>query len=66
MLAEPTCVKRNCKHFEGVVQSDGTEKTEQVVCKAFPKGIPGEIAYGDVLHTSPYKGDHGTQYEKGP
>lgn len=32
-------------------------------CDAFPEGIPVEIIIGDVLHTSPYPGDNGIQYE---
>ena len=50
MLAEPNCFTRKCKHFTGVDQPDGTEMTERVVCEAYPKGIPGDIAYGDDLH----------------
>lgn len=47
-------------------QPDGTERTERVVCAAFPDRIPDEIAYGDKLHLQPYPGDRGIQYEKGP
>jgi hypothetical protein len=64
MLLEPNCSKRNCKHFKGVTQPDGTEMTERVVCEAFPDGIPGEIAYGDNPHTSPFPGDQGIQFEE--
>lgn len=32
-------------------------------CRAFPQGIPMEIATGEVEHTTPYPGDHGIQYE---
>ena len=64
MLMEPKCYTRGCKHYEGVYQSDGTELTEVVVCGAFPEGIPAEIAYGDVLHKKPFKGDNGIQFEK--
>ena len=53
MLAEPTCWTRKCKHYIGVIQPDGTEMTETNSCKAFPKGIPNEIAYGDNLHRKP-------------
>ena len=52
MLAEPNCWKRRCKHYIGVVQPDGTEMTETNSCKAFPKGIPAEIAYGNNRHLS--------------
>ena len=50
MLAEPACFERGCKHYLGVIQPDGTEMTETNHCKAFPTGIPNEIAYGDDLH----------------
>ncbi|MFO7776003.1 MAG: hypothetical protein R6W89_09420 [Candidatus Hydrogenedentota bacterium] len=40
------------------------ETTEVVVCKAFPDGIPHEIAYGDNEHLTPFPGDHGILYEK--
>ena len=63
MIPEPRCSKRKCKHFTGVVQSDGTEATELPACKAFPNGIPFEISYGDNPHTTPYPGDNGIQYE---
>ena len=50
MLEVPQCYKRGCKHFLGVWQPDGTELTERVICKAFPKRIPNEIAYGEDRH----------------
>ena len=64
MLKEPKCFERQCKHFEGVVQPDGTEMTEKIVCEAFPDGIPEEIAYGTNPHTEPYVGDNGIQFEE--
>lgn len=64
VLAEPNCFTRECKHLIGVDQPDGTEGTERVICAAFPKGIPDEIAYGPNLHTKPYAGDKGIQFEK--
>ena len=65
MLPEPQCSLRQCKHFLGVEQPDGTEATEVCVCGAFPDGIPAEIAYGDNDHTKPFPGDNGIQFEKG-
>lgn len=63
MLREPRCFARQCKHFLGV--NDVNQEVEQlVVCKAFPEGIPDEIAYGDDLHLKPVEGDRGIQYEK--
>lgn len=50
MLAEPQCFKRKCKNYLGVLQPDGTEMTETNYCKAFPTGIPSQIAYGDDEH----------------
>lgn len=63
MLAEPRCSERRCKHFLGP-DNDGDETTERVICTAFPKGIPNNIAYGENLHLQPVVGDHGIQYEK--
>jgi len=34
------------------------------VCTAFPEGIPTEFRVGKVLHTKPYPGDHGIQYDR--
>ena len=52
MLREPNRTKRRCKHFEGVKWiGDGDVSDAGVVnCKAFPEGIPYEIAYGDNKH----------------
>lgn len=63
MIAEPKCSIRNCRHFQGVKQSDGTEMSEVPYCEAFPDGIPDSIAYGDDLHLVPVPGDHGIIYE---
>lgn len=66
MIAEPACWTRNCKHFGGVKRRDPKEEaTEFVWCKAFPDGIPYEIAYGDNKHVKPFKGDNDIQFEKG-
>jgi len=50
MIAIPKCKIRKCINFNGIVQPDGTELTERVVCDAYPAGIPNDIAYGDDLH----------------
>jgi hypothetical protein len=50
MIPEPNCDKRKCIHYLGVIQPDGTELTEKVACRAFPNGIPSEIAYGRNKH----------------
>ena len=57
----PNCFKRKCRHF--IVPSDEEFFPSKAVCRAFPNGIPDEIAFGDNLHTTPYPGDHGIQYE---
>ena len=53
MIKQPKCSKRRCIHFLGVNQPDKTERTERVVCEAFPVGIPDVIAYGNNKHTKP-------------
>jgi len=63
MINEPQCWIRKCKFFIGV-KNEGGEKNECVVCKAFPNGIPDEIAYGDNLHLEVYPGDNGIRYEE--
>lgn len=54
MILQPKCYKRNCKHFTGI-KSEGIEINERPVCKAFPNGIPPEIAYGENLHLKPLR-----------
>jgi hypothetical protein len=63
MLPEPNCFRRRCVHYIGVFQKEGDEKTERHICRAFPNGIPTEIAFGENLHAAPYPGDNGIQYE---
>jgi len=53
MLARPNCHKRKCKHFIGARWLGDSEESEVVYCKAFPNGIPGEIAYALNLHKKP-------------
>lgn len=64
MLDEPKCNQRRCKHFLGAKYLGAGEETEVVYCKAFPDGIPDEISYGTNLHTEPYPGDNGIQFER--
>ena len=64
MIIEPRCSKRRCKHYMGVGGPEDTEIGEVPICKAYPKGIPEDIAYGEELHTEPMPGDHGIQFEK--
>lgn len=62
-LPPSRCFERRCKHFLGVVWLGEDESSEEAHCRAFPKGIPDEIAYGDNDHTKPYPGNQGIQYE---
>lgn len=41
-----------CKHYRG-----------QKKCRAYPDGIPSPLLYNKALHTEPYEGDNGIQYE---
>jgi hypothetical protein len=59
MLKTPTCYIRGCTHYLGVLQPDGTEDTEVNYCKAFPNGIPRDIAYGKNLHGAVVEGQIG-------
>jgi hypothetical protein len=61
MIDEPKCFARRCIHFLGA--KGEYEEDQVVVCKAFPDGIPSEIAFGDMTHEEPYPGDQGTRYE---
>jgi hypothetical protein len=64
-IIEPRCRERQCKWFEGVRELEGTEASQVVVCPAYPKGIPSEIAYGPNKHLT-LRGDEEAQvhYEK--
>ena len=64
MIQEPRCYTRRCRHFAGVKQSDETEETEKLVCRAFTDGIPEDIAFGTNKHTEPFPGDKGIRYER--
>ena len=44
------CIK--CRNYTG----GGT-------CTAFPEDIPNDILDGSFIHTKPYPGDHGIQFE---
>jgi hypothetical protein len=50
MILEPNCYKRECKHYGGVKDDGPLERDERNFCRAFPDGIPEDIAYGDDLH----------------
>jgi hypothetical protein len=68
MLPTPNCFDRGCRHFLGVyTPRPGNEAGQMPNCKAFPKGIPREIAYGPNEHLTPMP-DQGNDivFEKGP
>ncbi len=50
LIKAPRCFQRHCKHYQGIAPPDGIELTGRPVCKAYPNGIPDEIAYGNDLH----------------
>lgn len=56
MLFISRCYERECKHYKGIIQPDGTEMSEVHSCTAFPPGIPYEISDGDNLHSEPLEG----------
>lgn len=66
MITEPQCSKRKCKHFQGIIQPDGTEMSERPACEAYPNGIPDMIAFGEDLHlTIRSDQDNEITYERG-
>lgn len=68
MIRLPTkCEERRCKHLyrgESKLPDDYIPCIGSGWCRAFPSGIPDEIAWGENLHTAPYPGDGGYRYEK--
>jgi hypothetical protein len=56
-IIKPNCFERKCKHFLGIYQPDEESEAGQTVnCKAFPVGIPHDIAYGDNKHLVKFPG----------
>ena len=65
MILEAKCSKRNCKHYLGVKWFGKEESSENHYCKAFPDGIPDEIAAGNNKHAKPLdKQKNDIVYEK--
>ena len=60
-VLESQCQKRGCKHYVGTQFFDHPVPSH--TCKAFPTGIPEEIAYGENDHTQPFAGDNGIRFE---
>ena len=62
------CIERECKWFDCIGDELETDDSLRFCyCKAFPYGIPTEIAYGRNNHIKPYTvfgGDNGIQFEK--
>lgn len=54
----PTC--GTCAHFIG------RDEEHDMVCEAFPEGIPDDILLGWSQHTGPVDGDNGIQYQPVP
>jgi hypothetical protein len=52
-FAENQC--HNCKHYS----EELTLEAEQSACKAFPKGIPEEVLWGDEIHDRKLPGQVG-------
>lgn len=51
MIAEPNCYKRRCKHFGGGAEFGGSgEIFQNVICAAYPDGIPEDIQTGKDMH----------------
>lgn len=60
----PVADHRNDPKFEKVgICHRCVHRTSVRNCKAFPDGIPGDILAGRVMHTQPYAGDRGIQFE---
>lgn len=53
--AAPQCF--HCKYLD-------RSTNLKLKCKAFPEGIPDELAYETVKHDKPYLGDQGFRFEK--
>lgn len=71
MMEQPQCSKRECVHWDETGDfisptKDPRDEGTIPVCRAFPKGIPDAIAWGDDPHTSPVEGDHGILYKNLP
>ena len=66
MITVPICYFRDCVHYIGAKNDSEPfdESKEYCFCKAFPNGIPDDIAYGDNLHEKPVEGDKGIQFQK--
>lgn len=47
---------RACVHYQ----------SKTTTCRAFPEGIPIEVAGGQVSHLDPLDGDHGVHFEPKP
>lgn len=60
MIAEPNCSLRGCIHFLGLKKE--AEGIYTPLCRAYPQGIPSNIAYGSELHLRALPGDHGFQF----
>jgi len=55
-----------CEHCKYFHRGERYFKNPFVSCKAYPKGIPGEIFEGENLHQKPYPGDGGIHFKQDP
>ncbi len=64
-IEDPKCIKRSCRHVLGIKEFKGSP-VPKLYCKAFPNGIPYEIANGNNRHYEPFSGQgNDVVYEKG-
>ena len=53
----------NLKKYSDCFYCEYWNKDKIGTCKAFPKGIPLDIASGQFNHHKPHKGDHNIQFK---
>ena len=47
MIQEPTCFKKGCSHYLGILQTNNVESIELPYCKIYSEGISDDIVYGN-------------------
>lgn len=56
MTETPQCFV--CRHYVGP-----GDNPDELICTAFPFGIPREIIWNDFDHRNAHDGDHGIRFE---